>query len=136
MAFLCNFLTDCRISLYSTWIVNQYLYQYPTSIQLQMSIALLFMFIIFFPSTYWVRRRKTFNRNWIVSPADIYLFKGIYGNTRTICEIRSKLTFFVTQFEQIWLSFWCCYRWLWTSKCWLHPFLPRKRVCWNRTIIL
>ena len=69
-------------------------------------------------------------RSSILSPAGIYLSKVNKRNTRTMCEICSKLTLktpggrqwrrsgvFSVNFEQIYTLFWCCHCWFWTSKC-------------------
>ena len=56
------------------------------------------------------------------TPANIYLLKGNYRNTRKRCGIFSKLTiktsdrsgFFIVNFEHVSLLFYC---WLSTSKC-------------------
>ena len=70
-------------------------------------------------------------------PIDIYLFKFNNGNTRTMCEICSKLTIQTSNtsidivLESLLLTlnkfhtlFWCFHCWLWISKCWLGSTLP------------
>ena len=59
-------------------------------------------------------------------PSIIYMFKVNNGNTRTMCEICSKLTIKTTERRHIFHTlFWCYHCWLWTSECHLGSLILR-----------
>ena len=61
-----------------------------------------------------VSPESSLNVFMLTIPVDVYLFNLYDGNTRTVCEICSKLTIKTSDRRSV-TSLWCFYCYLWTD---------------------